>query len=87
MTEHEMVRWYHQFNGYEFEQTSGDGDGQGDLAAWSPWGHKELDTTERLNNNNIRSYLTFSVLSQVVNILGFVDHGISVATTQFCYHR
>ena len=52
MTEHEMVRWYHQFNGYEFEQTSGDGDGQGDLAAWSPWGHKELDTTERLNNNN-----------------------------------
>ena len=43
MTEHEMVRWYHQFNGYEFEQTSGDGDGQGGLVGWSPWGHKELD--------------------------------------------
>ena len=23
------------------------------LACCSPWGHKELDTTERLNNNNL----------------------------------
>ena len=30
---------------------SGDGDGQGDLACCSPWGHKELDTTGPLNNN------------------------------------
>ena len=28
------------------------GDGQGSLACCSPWGHKESDTTERLNNNN-----------------------------------
>ena len=28
---------------------SGVGDGQGDLACCSPWGCKELDTTERLN--------------------------------------
>ena len=27
----------------------GSGDGQGGLASYSPWGHKELDTTERLN--------------------------------------
>ena len=27
----------------------GVGDGQGGLACWSPWGHKELDTTEWLN--------------------------------------
>ena len=26
-----------------------DGDGQGSLACHSPWGHKELDTTEQLN--------------------------------------
>ena len=28
-----------------FEQAPGDGEGQGSLACWSPWGHKELDTT------------------------------------------
>ena len=31
----------------------GVGDGQGSLVCCSPWGHKELDMTERLNNNNI----------------------------------
>ena len=33
----------------EFEQTLGVGDGQGSLACCSPWGCKELDTTEHLN--------------------------------------
>ena len=32
-----------------FEQALGVGDGQGSLACCSPWGHKKLDTTERLN--------------------------------------
>ena len=36
----------------EFEQTPGDGEGQRSLACCSPWGHKESDTTERLNNMN-----------------------------------
>ena len=49
MIEGEMVRWHHQLDGYEFEQAPGVGDGQGGLACCSPWGHKELDTTERLN--------------------------------------
>ena len=40
-----MVRWHHQFNGHEFEQTEGDSEGQGTLAYFSPWGCKELDTT------------------------------------------
>jgi len=31
MTEDEMVRWHHQFNGQEFEQTLGDSEGQGNL--------------------------------------------------------
>ena len=44
-----MVGWYHQLNGYEFEQAPRVGDGQGSLACCSQWGPKELDTTERLN--------------------------------------
>ena len=51
MTEDEMVGWHHQFNGHEFEQAPGDGEGQGSMMCCSPWGHKELDMTERLNNN------------------------------------
>ena len=45
MTEDEMVGWHHRLNGHEFEQTSGDAEGQGGLACCSPWGHKESDTT------------------------------------------
>ena len=48
-TEEEMVGWHHRLDGHEFEQALGVGDGQGGLACCSPWGHKELDTTERLN--------------------------------------
>ena len=51
VTEDEMVGWHHRLNGYEFEQAPGDSEGRGGLARCSPWGHKELDTTERLNNN------------------------------------
>ena len=32
-----------------FEQALGAGDGQGRLVSCSPWGHKELGTTVRLN--------------------------------------
>ena len=46
-----MVGWHHQHNGHEFEQTLGDGDGQGSLASRSPWVLKESDMTEQLNNN------------------------------------
>ena len=53
VTEDEMVGWHHQFNGHELGQTLRDGEGQGSLMCCSPWGRKELDTTWRLNNNNI----------------------------------
>ena len=43
MTEDEMVGRHHRVNGHAFEQTLGDGEGQGNLACYSPWGHKELD--------------------------------------------
>ena len=49
-TEGEMVGWHHWCNGHEFEQTLGDGEGQGSLVCCSPWGCKELDTTEWLEN-------------------------------------
>ena len=52
MTEDEMAGWHHQLNGREFEQALGDGEGQGSLVCCSPWGCKELDTTERLKTNN-----------------------------------
>ena len=41
-----MVGWHHRLNGHEFEQTLGDGEGQGSLACCSLWDHKESDTTE-----------------------------------------
>ena len=43
------MRW---LDGHEFEQTPGDGEGQGSLVCCSLWGHKESDTNECLNNNN-----------------------------------
>ena len=47
--EDEMVEWHHRLNGRGFRWTPGVGDGQGSLACHGSWGHKELDTTERLN--------------------------------------
>ena len=40
VTEDEMVGWHRQFNGHEFEQTPGAGDGQGGLACCCSWGTK-----------------------------------------------
>ena len=40
-----------QLSRHEFDQTLGEGEGQGSLACCSPWGCKEVDTTERMNNN------------------------------------
>ena len=49
ITGDEMVGWHHWLDGHEFEQAPGVGDGEGSLACCSPWGRKELDTTEWLN--------------------------------------
>ena len=48
-TEDETVGQHHWLNGHEFKQALWAGDGQGSLARCSPWGCKELDTTEWLN--------------------------------------
>ena len=47
--EDEMVGWHHWLNGHEFEHAPEVGDWQGSLVCCSPWGHKELDTTECLS--------------------------------------
>ena len=50
-TEDETVGWHHQLDGHEFEQVLGDGEGQGSLAGYGPWGCKESDTNGPLNND------------------------------------
>ena len=47
-----MVGWNHRLNGYEFEQSPGDGEGQGSLVCCSSCSRKELDMTEEMNNSN-----------------------------------
>ena len=54
----------------EFEQTPGDSEGQGSLACCSPWGLKKSNTTEQLNNNNIKYF--FKCLMDFWNKLCFL---------------
>ena len=56
-TEDKIVGWHHQLNGHGFGWTLGVGDGQGGLACCSPWDHKELDMTERLNWTELNTIL------------------------------
>ena len=55
MTEDEMVGWHHWLNAHEFEQTLGDGEGQGSLACSRPWVGKESQAIQWLNNNRGRN--------------------------------
>ena len=55
-TENEMIAWHHRLYGHEFEKDPGVGDAQGSLPCCSPWGHKELDTTERLNWTELKEW-------------------------------
>ena len=48
-----MVGWHHLLNGHEFEPTPGDSEGQGNLAHYSSWGCKGLDTTQQNNEQNL----------------------------------
>ena len=50
VVEDEMVGWHQRPNGHEFEQITGDSEGKRSQECCSPWGCKETDTTERLNN-------------------------------------
>ena len=57
-TEDETFGWHHDSMNMKFEQTVGDSEGQGSLAYNSPWGCKESDMTEQLNNNKNTSKFT-----------------------------
>ena len=50
--QNEMAWWHHQCNEHKLGQTPRDGEGQGGLACFSPWGCSQSDTTGQLNNNN-----------------------------------
>ena len=39
------MRWLDGIHGHEFEQTLGNGEGQGSMAYCSPWSCRESDTT------------------------------------------
>ena len=56
MTEVKMVGWHQRLSGQEFELAPGDGEGQGNLACCSPWGHKELDMTEQLSTSTAHAH-------------------------------
>ena len=49
--EDKMIGWHHWLSGQEFEQTLGDTEAQESQECCNPWGHKELDTLEQLNNS------------------------------------
>ena len=70
-TEDEMVGWHHQLDGHEFDQALGDGEGQGSLACYGPWGCKESDMTEQLNNKNIWLHITHSDIFCSVLSIGY----------------
>ena len=56
VSEDEMAREYHRCNEHELDQTLGDGEGQGGLACYSPWCHKESNMTGWLNDNSISAH-------------------------------
>ena len=61
-----MVGYHHRLNQHESEQTPGDSERQGSLVCCSPWGHKELETAEGLNNNSnifdLQCCVSFSIV-------------------------
>ena len=52
-----MIRQHHRLSGHELVQAPGESGGQRSLASYSPWGHKELDTTERISNSRLQQYV------------------------------
>ena len=69
-----MAGWHPRLNGHEFEQTPGDGEGQGNLVCCNPWGHKEWDINEQLNNDSMLPFpfspLPSFLLTALLRLLG-----------------
>ena len=79
ITEDEVDGWHHWHNGHECEQSLQDSGWQGKLVCCSPWGCKESDTSERLNNN--RSQEKHS--QDISWSLNGYDHSAIVSSTFF----
>ena len=82
-----MVGWHHQLNGHESEQTRGDSEGQGSLACCSPWGCKESDMTQQLNNNLSFFFLMIATINLTfLKIFLVMDHFKSLLNLfQYCF--
>ena len=65
------MQYMYVYNGPKIGRTLGDGEGQGGLGYCSPWGHKELDTTQRLNNNAQYNCVSKSVLDPIIKVFYF----------------
>ena len=77
MTEDEMVQWHDWLNGYKFEQTPGDGEGQESLVGCSPRGGKELCMTELPYNNKSLRHVRPSFDPMDCSPPGFSVHELS----------
>ena len=85
-TEDEMVGWHYRLNRHEFEQTLGDGEGQGSLACCSPWDHKELNMTEQLNwTDGIISFLLFYSTIKILQLTKFIFLSIKIEYLHSCH--
>ena len=73
-----MVGWHHQLNGHEFKQTPGHSEGQGSLVCCSPWGHKESDMTEQLNNSKKVKAFSTALLLWGLTQIAFDGHFMAV---------
>ena len=78
MSENEMAGWHLRCNGHEFGQTLGDGEEQGRRVGCSPWGHKESDTTGRLNNNSNKDLCLVTELSKQTSWFNYVVNSPSL---------
>ena len=83
-TEDEMVGWDHRLSGHDCEQAPGVGDGQGSLACCSPWAHKELDTTERLNWTDWETSWQ-NLVTQVSSQRGLLSHPVQFPLGRGCH--
>ena len=90
-----MVGCNHRFNGHELEQSLGDSEGQGGLACCHPWGLRESDMTERVNNSNKRLKIKISKSladgrdkMMVIQIRDLDSHlGVNVCSSVFARSR
>ena len=69
-----MAGWHHRFEGHEFEQVLGVGDGQGSLICHSAWGHKESYPAERLNWTKLRQRSALRNIPNEKRSITIVNH-------------